>query len=43
LDRYLKVTAADIQKAAQQYLVPGERTVLVVEPSQESDRPGAPR
>ena len=41
LDRYLKVTAADIQKAAQQYLVSSQRTVLIVEPP--ADRPGAAR
>ena len=41
LDRYLKVTAADIQKAAQQYLVATQRTVLIVEPP--AARPGATR
>ena len=34
---------ADIQKAARQYLVPTQRTVLVVEPPQETGRAGAPR
>jgi zinc protease len=43
LDRYLKVTAADIQKAARQYLVSTQRTVLIVEPAKEAARPGAAR
>jgi len=41
LDRYLKVTAADIQKAARQYLAAAQRTVLIVEPP--AGRPGAAR
>lgn len=32
LERYLKVTAADIQRVAREYFVPRGRTVLVVEP-----------
>ncbi len=32
LDRYLAVTAADIQRVAQKYFVPAQRTVLVIEP-----------
>jgi predicted Zn-dependent peptidase len=32
LDRYLAVTAADIQRVAQKYFVPTQRTVLVIEP-----------
>jgi zinc protease len=36
LDRYLSVTAADIQQAAQRYLVPAHRTVLIVEPAAEA-------
>jgi zinc protease len=32
LDRYLRVSAADIQRVAQQYFVPTNRTVLIVEP-----------
>jgi len=32
LDRYLKVTAADIQRAAREYLVAAHSTVLIVEP-----------
>jgi zinc protease len=43
LDRYLKVTAADIQKAAQQYLVTTQRTVMAVEPSKADGRRGATR
>jgi zinc protease len=43
LDRYLKVSAADIQKAAQRYLVPTQRTVLVVETPKEPGKAGAPR
>jgi zinc protease len=43
LDRYLKVTAADIQKAARQYLLPSQRTVLVVETPKENGKQGAPR
>jgi zinc protease len=43
LDRYLKVTAADIQKAAQQYFVPAQRTVLVVEAPKQNGRQGAAR
>jgi zinc protease len=39
LDRYLRVSAADIQKAARQYFVTSQRTVLIVEPP--ADRPGA--
>jgi zinc protease len=41
LDRYLKVSAADIQKAARQYLVTTQRTVLIVEPPKAPARPGA--
>jgi zinc protease len=43
LDRYLKVSAADIEKAAQEYLVSTQRTVLVVEPPQETGGTGAPQ
>jgi zinc protease len=43
LDRYLQITAADIQEAAKKYLVSTQRTVLVVEPSKEDEAPGAPR
>jgi zinc protease len=43
LDRYLKVTAADIQKAAQQYLVTTQRTVMDVEPAKTDGRRGAAR
>lgn len=32
LGRYLRVTAADIKRVAQEYFVPGHRTVLIVEP-----------
>ena len=32
LDRYMAVTAADIQRVAQKYFLPGQRTVLVIEP-----------
>ena len=42
LDRYLKVTAADIQKAARTYFVPTQRTVLIVEPK-DSEKTEAPR
>ncbi len=34
LDRYLKVTPADIMRVAREYFVPAHRTVLVVEPPQ---------
>lgn len=34
LGRYLAVTAADIQRVAQKYFVPTQRTVLVIEPPQ---------
>jgi zinc protease len=39
LERYLRVTPADIQRVAQKYFVPAQRTVLVVEPprGQEND------
>jgi len=43
LDRYVRVSAADIQRAARQYLVPEQRTVLVVEPPKEAGRTEAPR
>ena len=36
LDRYLKVTPADIQHAAQEYFVPQHSTVLVVTPAEKS-------
>jgi zinc protease len=36
LDRYLAVTAADIQRVARKYFVPAQRTVLVIEPPKES-------
>jgi zinc protease len=41
LDRYLKVTTADIQRAARQYLVPAQRTVLIVEPAKEDEEPAS--
>ena len=34
LDRYLRVTAADIQRVAREYFTPRRRTVLVIEPPQ---------
>ncbi len=37
LDRYLRVTAADIQRVAREYFVPQHRTVLVVEAPKASD------
>ena len=33
LDRYLKVTAADIQRAAKEYFVPQHATVLIITPA----------
>jgi predicted Zn-dependent peptidase len=33
LDRYLKVSAADIQRVATDYFVPQRSTVLIVTPS----------
>ena len=39
LERFLRVTPADIQRVARQYLVPQRRTVLVVEPPQASEKP----
>jgi zinc protease len=41
LSRYLKVTAADIERAAKEYFVSTQRTVLVVEPPAEKDSPEA--
>jgi zinc protease len=43
LDRYLKVSAADIRRVARQYFVPSQRTVMVVEPAQENSETEAPR
>ena len=42
LDRYLKVTAADIQRAAREYLVAAHSTVLVVEPK-DAEKTETPR
>jgi zinc protease len=38
LGRFLKVTAADIERAAREYFVPAHRTVLVVEPPQAAEK-----
>jgi zinc protease len=43
LDRYLKVSAADIQQAAKKYFLPAQRTVMVVEPTQAPAENEAPR
>ena len=40
LDRYLQVTAADIQRVARQYFLDKQRTVLVVEAPKPSKRDG---
>ena len=42
LDRYLQVTAADIQRVARSYFAPTQRTVLVVEPPETSETPETP-
>ena len=36
LDRYLRVTPADIQRVAREYFVPAQRTVMVIEPSKNA-------
>ena len=41
LDRYLAVTAADIQRVAQKYFLPTQRTVLVIEPPAGEKKPAA--
>ena len=38
LDRYLGVTAADIQRVAREYFVPQRRTVLVIEPPKAPEK-----
>ncbi len=38
LDRYLKVTPADIQRVSREYFVPSRRTVLIVEPPKAAPR-----
>jgi len=38
LDRYLRVTAADIQRVARSYFVPAQRTVLIVEPPPSAEK-----
>ncbi len=38
LDGYLKVTAADIERVAREYFLPGRRTVLVVEPPKQTGK-----
>ena len=38
LDRYMKVTAADIERVAREYFVAGRRTVLVVEPPKPPEK-----
>jgi zinc protease len=38
LDRYLRVTAADVQRVARDYFVPAQRTVLVVAPPPAADK-----
>jgi predicted Zn-dependent peptidase len=37
LDRYLRVTPADIQRVAREYFVPAQRTVMVIEPAKRAD------
>ena len=37
LDRYLKVTAADIQRVAKDYFVPQQATVLIITPAAPAD------
>jgi zinc protease len=36
LDRYVRVSTADIQRVAREYLVPAQRTVMVIEPPKNS-------
>ena len=38
LERYLRVTPDDIQRAARKYFVAGQRTVVVVEPPKETEK-----
>ncbi len=40
LDRYQAVTAADIQRAAQKYFLPAQRTVLVIAPPADEKKGG---
>jgi zinc protease len=35
LDRYLRVSAADVQRVSRAYFVPTQRTVMLIEPSKE--------
>ena len=39
LDRYLAVTAADIQRVAQRYLVPANSTTIIVVPKGQGVQP----
>ena len=43
LDRYLKVTPADIQRVAQEYFTAQRATVLIVTQAAPAQRPGAPK
>jgi predicted Zn-dependent peptidase len=36
LERYTKVTPADIERAAKEYFVPAHSTVIIVTPSQSA-------
>lgn len=40
LDRYLKITPADIERAAKEYFVPQRATVLIVTPAAPAPQPG---
>ena len=40
LDRYLKITPADIQRVAKEYFVPDHATVLVITPEAPARQPG---
>jgi zinc protease len=43
LDRYLKITPADIERAAKEYFVPQRATVLIVTPAAPAPQTGAQR
>jgi predicted Zn-dependent peptidase len=43
LDRYVRVSAADIQRVAQEYFVPAQRTVMVIEPPNEAGGTETPK
>jgi len=43
MDRYVQVSAADIQRVAREYFVPAQRTVMMIEPPNEAGGTETPK